>query len=65
MAVGLGCQQLGMILPLLVKPKCWGSSRGALWEVCMEVLSGGPKPPFTNKLQFNRMSEFEGDLISH
>lgn len=33
MAAGLGCRQLGMILPLLVKPQWRGSSRGALWEV--------------------------------
>lgn len=62
MAAGLGCQQLGVIPPLLVKPKGWGSSGGALWEVGGYHLSRSQKPPFTEKPQFNRMSELEGVL---
>lgn len=66
MAAGLVCQQLGMILPPLVKPQWRGRNRGALWEIGSVQLEWRSSLLLTKTLQFNRMSELGGTFyINH
>lgn len=64
MAAGWGCQQLGMILPLLVKLNGRGGAEGHCGKMGWYNLGGGGKLPFTNTLSLTECQSWKGPYKS-